>query len=158
TPAEAQAQITLPGIGTFGNILGPGGLAALNPLAGLSLGPSTTGLGLGALTGLFTGIPFFNLFVGNGADGTALSPNGQPGGIFARNGGNGFNQTGNNPLEVQRDGGNGGNAGFFFGSGGKGGNGAPGTATLPGGNGGKGGNASFFVGSGGDGGAGGNGA
>lgn len=70
--------------------------------------------------------------IGNGADGTAASPNGQPGGLLYGNGGNGFSQ----PAGSGLNGGNGGAAGLI-GSGGAGGNG--GTAAAVGGSGGSGG-------------------
>src|SRR5690348_10706749 len=40
------------------------------------------------------GIPIVNIFIGNGADGTAAHPNGFNGGLLIGNGGNGFNATG----------------------------------------------------------------
>lgn len=76
--------------------------------------------------------------IGNGANGTVASPNGQAGGLLIGNGGNGYGV-----------GGNGGPAGLL-GNGGAGGNGAPG------GTGGTGGNGGLLYGNGGPGGSGGN--
>ncbi|ORV92812.1 hypothetical protein AWC11_07360 [Mycobacterium interjectum] len=90
-----------------------------------------------------TGRPLF----GNGANGTAASPNGQNGGWLWGNGGNGFSQ----PLGGGR-GGNGGIAGLI-GNGGNGGNGGDAVAGF-GAYGGNGGHGGLFWG---DGGAGGNG-
>ena len=95
-------------------------------------------------------IPVLNLFIGNGADGSAFHPNGFNGGIFAGSGGNGYS-----PGTPGANGGRGGSAGLFIGDGGAGGNGANGDATHAGGNGGAGGAA--FIGNGGAGGNGGNG-
>ncbi len=61
--------------------------------------------------------------IGDGADGTAASPNGQPGGLFDGNGGNGYSFTGGTGIA----GGNGGSAGLI-GSGGAGGDGGSGGA------------------------------
>uniref|UniRef100_UPI001267A928 PE family protein n=1 Tax=Mycobacterium sp. UM_CSW TaxID=1370119 RepID=UPI001267A928 len=73
--------------------------------------------------------------IGNGADGTAASPNGQPGGFLYGNGGNGYTQAAGSGLS----GGNGGSAGLI-GNGGLGGNGGSSTtAGVAGGNGGAGG-------------------
>lgn len=89
----------------------------------------------------FTGRPL----IGEGAPGTAVSPNGQPGGWLYGDGGNGF----------AGEGGNGGAAGLF-GNGGQGGAGANGGLGQNGGNGGNGGDAYFgYGGRGGQGGAGG---
>ena len=135
-PPEAQAQ---------------GDLATLTTLFGASGLNGAVGAGVGAATGLAdpffaiaSGIPFVNIFIGNGADGTAANPNGGNAGLFAGNGGDGFSPT------VATDGfgvtgGNGGNAGLFFGSGGNGGNGTVGNAALglDGGNGGNGGAGGF---------------
>src|SRR5262249_6193169 len=81
--------------------------------------------------------------IGNGADGTAASPDGQPGGWRFGNGGNGYSQ----PTGSNLPGGNGG-AGGLIGNGGNGGAGGDGQA------GGAGGSAILF-GAGGAGGAGG---
>src|SRR5882757_2456748 len=94
-------------------------------------------------------IPGLNLFIGNGADGTAAHPDGFNGGLFAGSGGNGFS-----PTAVGASGGNGGSAGLFVGNGGAGGAGADGNFFTVGGNGGNGGAAGMFVGNGGAGGAG----
>ncbi|WP_459758455.1 PE family protein, partial [Mycobacterium riyadhense] len=94
--------------------------------------------------------------IGNGADGTAASPNGGAGGLLYGNGGNGFSQTtagaaggaggsagliGNGGAGgaggAGANGGAGGNGGWLYGSGGAGGNG--GAAIVAGGNGGAGG-------------------
>ncbi|ORA08049.1 hypothetical protein BST12_28580, partial [Mycobacterium angelicum] len=83
--------------------------------------------------------------IGNGANGTAASPNGGAGGLLIGNGGNGFGfTTGATPQK----GGNGGAAGLI-GSGGAGGTG------FLGGAGGAGGNGGWLIGNGGVGGAGG---
>jgi len=87
--------------------------------------------------------------VGNGADGTAASPDGQPGGWIFGNGGNGYTPPAGSGLV----GGNGGAAGLF-GNGGNGGAGAAGQNGEGGATGGNGGAAQLF-GSGGTGGAGG---
>ncbi|WP_156452535.1 PE family protein, partial [Mycobacterium gordonae] len=58
--------------------------------------------------------------IGNGADGTALNPNGGAGGLLYGNGGNGFNGAG----------GRGGDAGLF-GNGGSGGSGNTGAPAVP---------------------------
>src|SRR5882757_6297129 len=105
------------------------------------------------LLGFAGGIPILNIFIGNGADGTALHPDGFNGGLFFGNGGKGFT-----PTAVGATGGNGGAAGLLFGSGGSGGNGAAGDTVTAGGSGGNGGAASLFIGNGGSGGAGGTGA
>jgi hypothetical protein len=65
--------------------------------------------------------------IGNGANGTAASPNGGPGGLLFGNGGNGFSQTGAGVI-----GGAGGNAGLI-GTGGTGGAGGPSAAGGAGG-------------------------
>jgi hypothetical protein len=65
--------------------------------------------------------------IGNGANGTAASPNGGPGGLLFGNGGNGFSQTGAGVI-----GGTGGNAGLI-GMGGTGGAGGPNAAGGAGG-------------------------
>ena len=90
----------------------------------------------------------------NGADGTAVNPNGQNGGILFGSGGNGFSST--TPGVA---GGNGGMAGMFGGTGGNGGNGVAGVAGVAGSAGGNGGNAGLLalLGKGGNGGMGGNG-
>ena len=98
----APLQFEIPGLDFFGT----GGLSAalLDPffdMAGL--------------------IPGLNMFIGNGVDGTATSPNGGNAGLFAGNGGNGFSRV----IPGTGDGGNGGNGGLFIGDGGNGGNGAP---------------------------------
>ena len=114
--------------------------------------------------------------VGAGADGTAASPDGQPGGIIAGNGGNGWNSTtpgvagGNGGMGgILGNGGNGGNGGPganggnggnapVLGNGGTGGRGGDGTTGfLRGGNGGNGGGGGFATGVGGNAGAAGNG-
>ncbi|WP_204079794.1 PecA family PE domain-processing aspartic protease [Mycobacterium riyadhense] len=112
--------------------------------------------------------------IGNGADGTAASPNGGAGGLLYGNGGNGYSQT--NPGVTGgfggsaglignggaggtggegATGGNGGAGGWLWGSGGTGG--AGGASLTTGGNGGVGG-AAGLIGNGGTGGAGGIGA
>jgi hypothetical protein len=86
---------------------------------------------------IFGLVPGLNIFIGNGADGTATSPNGGNAGLLFGNGGNGFSRT----IPGTGDGGNGGAAGqggfvpFFTGSGtlGKGGNGGAGGAGGDGG-------------------------
>lgn len=112
--------------------------------------------------------------IGNGADGTAASPNGGAGGLLYGNGGNGYSQTnpgvtggfggpagliGNGGAGgaggMGATGGNGGTGGWLWGNGGVGGEGGWSFAT--GGNGGLGG-AAGLIGSGGTGGAGGVGA
>jgi len=65
--------------------------------------------------------------VGNGANGTAASPNGKPGGILYGNGGSGYSQT-----TAGLAGGSGGNAGLI-GNGGSGGNGGAGAVGGTGG-------------------------
>ncbi|MGV7376807.1 PE family protein, partial [Mycobacterium kansasii] len=80
-------------------------------------------------------------FIGNGADGTAASPNGGAGGILYGNGGNGFSQ-----ATAGQPGGAGGSAGLI-GNGGNGGGGGAGAA------GGAGGNGGWLIGNGGAGGA-----
>src|SRR5882757_246420 len=62
-------------------------------------------------------IPGLNLFIGNGADGTAEHPDGFNGGLFAGSGGNGYSPA------FGANGGNGGSGGLFIGNGGNGGNG-----------------------------------
>ncbi|WP_156764088.1 PE family protein, partial [Mycobacterium sp. 852002-50816_SCH5313054-b] len=92
--------------------------------------------------------------IGSGADGTAASPNGGPGGLLYGNGGNGFSE----PTGSGLAGGSGG-AGGLVGNGGAGGTG--GSASIGGGSGGSGGaggNAGLLFGTGGSGGQGGNGA
>ncbi|WP_136624933.1 PE family protein, partial [Mycobacterium attenuatum] len=88
--------------------------------------------------------------IGNGADGTASSPNGGAGGLLYGNGGNGYNQT-----AAGLAGGSGGNAGLI----GNGGNGGTGGTTSVGGgpaaNGGAGGAGGWLYGNGGAGGTGG---
>src|SRR5882757_2774499 len=74
-------------------------------------------------------IPGLNLFIGNGADGTAAHPDGFNGGLFAGSGGNGYS-----PTTAGATGGNGGNGGLFMGNGGAGGAGANGNASVGGGN------------------------
>ncbi|OBK60071.1 hypothetical protein A5656_13475 [Mycobacterium gordonae] len=89
--------------------------------------------------------------IGDGADGTAASPNGGAGGLLFGNGGRGFSQAANSGLP----GGSGGAAGFV-GNGGAGGSGGTGVvAGGAGGNGGAGGAGGWLYGNGG---AGGNGA
>ncbi len=39
------------------------------------------------------GIPIVNIFIGNGANGTADNPDGGDAGLFAGNGGNGYSPT-----------------------------------------------------------------
>jgi len=99
-----------------------------------------------------SGIPIVNIFIGNGADGTAAHPNGFNGGIFAGSGADGYS-----PTTAGANGGRGGNAGIFYGNGGRGGDGADGNSLVAGGNGGGGGNGSMFIGNGGAGGNGGQG-
>jgi hypothetical protein len=84
--------------------------------------------------------------IGNGADGTAASPDGQPGGFLFGNGGKGFTYDASTfPSGSSCTGGNGGAAGIF----GSGGHGGAGWAGGPGGNGGIAG----WIGLGGNGGA-----
>jgi hypothetical protein len=89
-------------------------------------------------------IPILDIFIGNGADGTAFNPNGANGGLLIGSGGDGYSST-----TVGTAGGNGGNAGFFIGHGGSGGAGANGDATHAGSDGGSGGNGATFIGNGG---------
>ncbi|MDA4110848.1 hypothetical protein MHOL44478_26825 [Mycobacterium holsaticum DSM 44478] len=96
--------------------------------------------------------------IGHGADGTADSPDGKPGGWLFGNGGDGYSP----PAGSGENGGNGGAAGFI-GNGGNGGDGASGGTLLglgvngsSGGHGGNGGHA-FLIGKGGNGGRGGDG-
>ncbi|MGV0660460.1 PGRS repeat-containing protein [Mycolicibacterium pulveris] len=108
-----------------------------------------------AITAVFTNQWRGRPLIGHGADGTADSPDGKPGGWLFGNGGDGYSP----PAGSGLDGGNGGAAGFI-GNGGNGGNGASG-GTFPvlapsGGKGGNGGSA-FLWGSGGNGGNGGDG-
>ena len=86
-PAEAQAQ--------------PIDLSALTSLFGGSFAIPLTPAGLVGTAGstfdpildIATAIPFLNLFVGNGPDGTAASPNGGNAiGLFVGNGGDGFHR------------------------------------------------------------------
>jgi len=79
--------------------------------------------------------------IGNGAEGTALDPNGGDGGLWFGDGGNGWDST-----QAGEAGGSGGDAVGFFGSGGEGGAGGAGAA------GGDGGDAGSLFGIGGDGG------
>ncbi|SON60907.1 PE-PGRS family protein PE_PGRS26 [Mycobacterium simulans] len=90
--------------------------------------------------------------IGNGADGTAASPNGGDGGWLYGNGGNGWNST-----VANQAGGNGGNAGLW-GNGGRGGaGGGDQSSFVAGGAGGQGGNGGWLFGNGGGGGGGGGG-
>ena len=68
----APQQIEIPGLDFFGD----GGLSAafLDPFFEIA-----------------RMAPFFNIFVSNGEDGTATSPDGGNAGILAGNGGDGFN-------------------------------------------------------------------
>ncbi len=110
--------------------------------------------------------------IGNGANGTATSPNGEAGGLLFGNGGIGYSQTGSGIVggaggsaglignggaggtgSAGATGGAGGNGGWLFGSGGIGGTGGA-NALGTGGTGGLGGSAGLF-GGGGNGGAGG---
>ena len=85
----------------------------------------------------------------NGADGTAISPDGQDGGMWFGNGGDGFTYTSaTDPTNISLDGGDGGSA-VLFGNGGNGGDG------FLGGDGGAGGDGGLYFGNGGEGGAGG---
>jgi hypothetical protein len=153
TPAPQQPITSL-----FGCVLG-----SANPAENCDAGDnvaSARGLGNGlALANLDPfldiagGIPILNIFVGNGADGTALHPNGYNGGFFIGSGGDGLSAT-----TAGTNGGTGGKAGLIFGKGGAGGNGANGDATHVGGNGGNGGAGAMFIGNGGSGGSGGAGA
>jgi PGRS repeats len=68
-------------------------------------------------------IPFVNVFIGNGANGTAAHPDGFPGGMLAGNGGNGFS-----PTTPGTSAGNGARGGLFFGKDGNGGAGGAGGA------------------------------
>jgi hypothetical protein len=135
------------------------GLAAPTPNA-LAVGVIGAGVDgpLSALIGIAGQIPFVNIFVHNGADGTAAHPDGGNAGLFIGNGGNGYSPTAADRLILGGNGGNGGTAGLFGGNGGNGGNGVAGGTglggvLLPGGSGGNGGSAGLF----GDGGNGGNG-
>src|SRR5882757_9108612 len=153
TPAVAQAA-PVPPIDPLCTLLagcGSGGgvgasIASLVPPGGLA---DPFGLPT-ALLGFAGAIPGLNIFIGNGADGTALHPDGFNGGLFFGDGGKGYS-----PTTPGAYGGNGGNAGMFIGSGGSGGTGAAGDAVTAGGSGGNGGAASLFIGNGGSGGAGG---
>src|SRR5882757_7419585 len=116
------------------------GLAAPTPNA-LAVGVVGAGVDgpLSALIGIAGQIPFVNIFVHNGADGTAAHPDG----------GNGYSPTAADRLILGGNGGNGGTAGLFGGNGGNGGNGVAGGTglggvLLPGGSGGHGGSAGLF--------------
>lgn len=104
---------------------------------------------LGAVNGPFL-TEFGRPLIGNGANGTAASPNGQPGGFLWGNGGNGFSE----PLGGG-NGGSGGSAGLI-GRGGNGGNGGD-AVDGQGASGGNGGNGGLLWGPGGTGGTGGSG-
>ena len=84
------------------------------------------------------------MLIGNGADGTALSPDGEDGGLLFGNGGDGFDG-----VSIGVAGGNGGDAGWW----GDGGDGGAGFAGLDGGDGGDAGDLAGIGGNGGDGGA-----
>jgi hypothetical protein len=142
SPGEAHAAPVVP----IGDICG--GASPLRLRRARSVQPSHYGVANRCydpfgLTSTFTntfldladGIPVLNVFIGNGADGTAAHPNGFNDGLFAGSGGNGYS-----PTTPGANGGNGGHAGFFFGDGGGGGSGADGNAFVAGGNGGNGGN------------------
>src|SRR6478672_559378 len=155
SPGEAHAAPAIP----FVDLCGGTSIFGCNPLGGSSLvnaslvSDISDPLGLtSSFLDLAGGIPVLNVFIGNGADGTAAHPNGFNGGLFAGSGGDGYS-----PTTAGADGGNGGHAGLFFGDGGGGGNGADGNAFVGGGNGGSGGNGSMFIGNGGSGGNGGQG-
>ena len=128
--------------------------AAASPVVGGLIGTAFTAAD--PLLGIAGQIPVLNIFIGDGADGTAAHPDGGNAGMFLGNGGAGYT-----PTTVGATGGNGGNGGFL-GNGGTGGTGGPGGfsslgAAIAGGDGGDGGHGGF-IGSGGNGGAGGNGA
>jgi hypothetical protein len=77
--------------------------------------------------GIAGAIPGLNVFIGNGANGTALHPDGFNGGRLAGNGGKGYT-----PTTAGATGGNGGFAGWFIGSGGAGGAGGAGATGAAG--------------------------
>ena len=87
-PPEAQAQIDL---SSLTSIFGLAGLSANGGLAGGVVGTATSITD--PFFSLATAIPFFNVFVSNGADGTAANPNGGNAGILAGNGGKGYTST-----------------------------------------------------------------
>ncbi|WP_139837190.1 PE family protein, partial [Mycobacterium szulgai] len=95
---------------------------------------------INAPTQLLLGRPI----IGDGANGTAASPNGGAGGLLYGNGGTGYSQPANSGLA----GGAGGSAGLI-GNGGAGGSGGTGAATGSGGNGGAGGAGGWLFGNGG---------
>lgn len=90
-----------------------------------------------------TGFAFHRPLIGNGTPGTAVNPNGGPGGILFGDGGAGYS-----PTAGVAAGGIGGNAGLI-------GNGGAGGAGFGGGTGGMGGTGGWFMGNGGIGGVGG---
>src|SRR6476469_8121685 len=95
-PSEAQAAPLMPApAGLFGCFFG-------STVGGDCLAGDNAGLASGLTDGLATaqpfldmagGIPIVNIFIGNGADGTAAHPNGFNGGLLIGNGGNGFSPT-----------------------------------------------------------------
>src|SRR5690349_1319936 len=63
-------------LGNLGNLFGSGGLS-----------------GFDAVFGFFNMVPIVNMFISNGADGTAQHPDGFNGGMLFGRGGNGFSPT-----------------------------------------------------------------
>src|SRR5882757_274369 len=118
TPAVAQAA-PLPAVDPLCSLLGSCSSGGLGASVAHNLADP---FGLPTdLMGFAGGIPVLNIFIGNGADGTALHPDGFNGGLFFGNGGKGFS-----PTTPGANAGNGGNAGMFIGSGGAGGAGGAG--------------------------------
>ena len=101
---EAQAQ-------SFPDLSSLFGGAGLNP-ASFAEPAFQVANGFFAIAGA---IPVLNIFIGNGADGTAANPNGGNAGLLAGNGGDGFHGTFDSTTNTSTNGGNGGNAGLFFG-------------------------------------------
>ncbi|GFG79858.1 hypothetical protein MPRG_31340 [Mycobacterium paragordonae] len=110
--------------------------AGASPLQALEVGVLSV---VNAPTQALLGRPL----IGNGANGTAASPNGGAGGLLIGNGGNGFSFTSG---ATAQNGGSGGAAGLI-------GNGGAGGTGYLGGSGGGGGNGGWLIGSGGSGGA-----
>src|SRR3954466_8268126 len=108
-PGEAHAAPALPiPTSLFGCFLG-------STVGDECLAGDNAGLAASLTEGLATaqpfldmagGIPIVNIFIGNGADGTAAHPNGFNGGLLIGNGGNGFS-----PTTVGASGGSGGRGG-----------------------------------------------
>jgi hypothetical protein len=124
SPGEAHAA---PPVDLFGCVVAPFGSSCLSP-DNVALAASLTG-GL-ALADPFLdlagAIPVVNVFIGNGADGTAAHPNGFNGGLLIGSGGDGYS-----PTTPGAHGGNGGNGGGG-GSGGAGGTGGDGSSAQGG--------------------------